>query len=1045
MSPETAREAPYPERVPQPEKLPDTPEMLEEEAARFLIRAKTRVDEFASRPKLHGVDLEETPEEIRAHIAALEKEAREVGAVFEDEVRKVVPLESERMMPHHQKEKLQKAKKEKPEKMGDKIIRVLDVFAEALTRRSTEDGASDRVKETAGWLPDALIRLRDQKARLADIVARTEREGKLVGAFAIDFQFAAAPQKKDVLGLEDARLEYGIEKLSELETTLGVDFKKMGEDADIGLEEIIKEEEKGDHGKKQRAASTASLPNIKSLERLRNALFRMKEIAKVVGLGVAGAAIAPLAGVLKVLGLGKKLGSSKFLQRLDAAQIPGIPGFGTLIEVPVMRRSEESLLSERPSYSGLLSSTQLFRHYDARRDAFVAEKEPRHLTRYETSVDDHTELGKATLRLEEHVDINEFTSDVELANRDPDTGFISIPRPFDESDALMMPLRVEANYQEWEGDGLKENKYIDLPLHYDGEGQLWVDPRALSPTQKKTKLIVRYGLYGTPHDQEESLLTSFTVREFMKKNPDYFAARVPHVDKEAAAMKLELPPDFEALMANLEKGDLGNAQKVNLLGEYMDAHFGYGKGFFAALRIATARGKNSVERIAHAQEGVCFDTNKLVYILLARLGVPAEMHVGYGRGEWQIERSQKAGYDVAGGEFVNRTRARAWADITTKHGHAFLRYWNADAGTMQTVDFTASDSLADIKHKEDRNAKIARVRHELDEKYDFPTDAMVREEENKLHEETIEPLMQFYQIDSEANVAKKFVIIRNAEDTGEPTIRLIPQGRKPMLMAFIKYIGKGQGADTLLYPTVTDPGLGSREEVRAFIESHIERRALIPFAELFYRESGAVMHTLIGQLEEIAEGLMRDMTRTKKRAFAEGLRPFFRDEEEKERSEFARFELRPEIIVRYLFTRYFPRLFGPAIGFDAKSGAYKLYTRDEEQGISSYAKEVSAEDIARDVRQDIKEWKDKADKIVEGILDTSTGFKDFESFEDNLWASVFRVRTVKKELSPAEVELLDALRYTWKTGVTPKDVVLKINEKGKWIFIKKRKEKEVRS
>lgn len=1008
-------------------------ETSREQAVGLLIRAKTRVDEFAGRPKLRGVDLEAAPEEIRARLAELEKEAYGAGAVFEDAVREICDPKVERMMPHPE-EKTQSKNAAKPlrEKMVDKIYRVLEAWGDSIKKRAEDTDAPDRIKEIAVWLPAAVTRFEMEKSRINNIIGRAEREGKSIGAFLVDFQFAATKPSQEVAGLEDAYLEYGIEKLRELGAELGIDFQKFGEEA-TDLEEIIAESQTKEESVEKSSLLTVSLPRITGFERLRNALRRSKEIIKIVGAGIASVALAPLASAAQALGLTVgKMVPQRFLRKLEAAQIPGIPSFGSMMEIPVMRRSEEGLEGENPDRKSLFSSTQMFRHYDVKHDAFIAEKEPVRFTRYETSVDQHSELGKATLRLEGHVDINEFTlQSVELADRDPKTGFIPIPRPFGFGDALMLPLRAEAIYIETEGEAIIDKKIIDLPLHFDQYGQLWVDSSPLHPTQEKVTIMMRYGSYVPPREGEESVLTSFAVRSFIKQNPEYFRRTIPPLDRTAAAMELELPPDLETLMIKLEQSKLTASEKVVRLRQYMTVQFGYGKGFRAALRIATARGKNSVERIANAHEGVCFDTNKLAYILLARLGISAEMHVGYGSGSWRDD-DVKARYEVSGGgEFVNRERARAFADITTKHGHAFLRYWDADAGVMRTADFTASDSLADIRWSRRNKALRDLVRSHLEEEYGFPSQEMMTKEQRQLAHEINSRLMPFYQITHDQTTPQRYGIGRDG------FVTTFQKGWKPLFIGFVQF---ERAHDPTPLPQVTDPYKGGRKDVGDFIQSHIERSALFPFAESFEREGVALMEPYLERLRGAAEIIMQKLTRTRKDSFSEELRPFFRDAEEKRRSEFTRFQLRPDILVRYFFTRYLPQLRGPDIGFDSATGSYTIYRRSGEiPNVPTVG--LTAEDISKDMQIGFKLWQSDAERMtvkIETFVAQMENVK-FDLFEDALLKHIFGVgKKPLRELSPAEGRAFDMLRHTFMEGVVPKGMTLTIDQKdGRWIFRKK--------
>ncbi|MBI5728250.1 MAG: transglutaminase domain-containing protein, partial [Candidatus Magasanikbacteria bacterium] len=398
-----------------------------------------------------------------------------------------------------------------------------------------------------------------------------------------------------------------------------------------------------------------------------------------------------------------------FLQRFwsatynerDSSQEPGA-GFEFLDKwAPVLIRhhlaGDDQTVDRSDYYTGLHRYT----HHDEARDGFSAEQEEedRVLHEYITPVSD--DIAGATKRhLQDAQGLYEMEMrDVPLNKLLDRRGYLRLPMILHRNNARLMPIAARVQDKKTERH---------CPIFYDDQKQLYVDCRKWiaerTPRERDGRATVRldYSQWGSAENSD--LLFGW----YAQKNARYFDPEdAPAVDGRASETDISLPDELEDQLAAWQQLPTVQ-QKVQALRAYILDNFGYGRGLRAQARIAAQPGKNNLEKIARAKEGSCHDVNRLSFILLQKLGIPAEFYTGFSTGkDTTHERSRLDIPDpnnlpVGARVGIEADHQIVWKDATatkevkTAHAHAFLRYFDSETRSWRLLDVTPGQTLKDI-------------------------------------------------------------------------------------------------------------------------------------------------------------------------------------------------------------------------------------------------------------------------------------------------------------------------------------------------------------
>ncbi len=406
---------------------------------------------------------------------------------------------------------------------------------------------------------------------------------------------------------------------------------------------------------------------------------------------------------------GRKLWS-QIMKKGDFSQTPGaVPTFFSRF-LPAI--AVENIASRTLS-SPFNMRFKRFNRYDPDTDSFKEAERGDRKIKFEAPVSMHYLKTEA-----KSVDVHTLEF-LHFPIEGTEDSMILLPTPSggkNSRDAQCIPVSLEAVHS--------SGATMDIPIYYNDSGDCFFDKTEIPPewhdvTMRFNHIIRRY------HDRDKNFRSESTVSEFITQNPGCFSE--PNMELDDGAMRAELPEELSSLIS--EWSHLSSTkEKIKAVGNYFKENFSYPPKFFGSLRILFAEGESNLEKIFSAKEGNCYDTNRLAYIILHKLGVPCDLGTGiapdedpknFKDGEYVLPEASglKEGTTIGFEGDVQIYRPRSEINYTLSPGgaHAFLRYFDIERRIWCTLDVTPSLSGGSLKKERKYVAAELRSKQFLEE------------------------------------------------------------------------------------------------------------------------------------------------------------------------------------------------------------------------------------------------------------------------------------------------------------------------------------------
>lgn len=273
---------------------------------------------------------------------------------------------------------------------------------------------------------------------------------------------------------------------------------------------------------------------------------------------------------------------------------------------------------------------------------------------------------------------NEFKSRLEVKEYDKDvygTYYYRSALPLETTDNgdILIPLRVmdkkginftlSRNYLLVSHDEMPEIKEDKFTVSYLRVNKKFINKNWELFEQYKKDLLALEGFFGTAPSSE--------VYDPSINNPNIDFEdndKSHHLKTGTDYDKFDLGPVLGNKIKQWKEAQIPDHLLVEEIKDFVTSYLYYSEGFKDFLSIFFAKGLKAYQKTINSRRGVCYDANKIGFMILKKLGIATKFITGYG-----VE-----GY----GEIAN-TR------------HAYLKYWSKEKERWLVVDMTPKKNSED--------------------------------------------------------------------------------------------------------------------------------------------------------------------------------------------------------------------------------------------------------------------------------------------------------------------------------------------------------------
>lgn len=460
-------------------------------------------------------------------------------------------------------------------------------------------------------------------------------------------------------------------------------------------------------------------------------------------------------------------------------------------------------------------------------------------------------------------------------------------------------------------------------------------------------------------------------------------------------------------------------EKITAVRDFFREHVGYARGWVSRSRIAAAPGRNNLERIASAKEGNCYDTNRLAYVILQKLGISTELYTGLSIGDRKkidkakfllpilsMQKNKNLGMEVdaSPGNFLWNGNF-LWKDTEgtreskSSHAHAFLRYFDENKQAWLLFDVTPAKTLADKesskKYEKDREVEKAWWLKEMDViNQEVGWDSTERVAERLQHVQT--QIGQFRDVWFPGNRGS------SGEDTylvkDEETGYVVEREQEDIDVDINRF---GMIIDNRY------SGFSKREMRKEYLKERTSFEAVAPFVERSFPEFQRVLNETLQPLQDAVNAYVdrHAMRRTTLGAWKQELIPYLTDEEND-------MVLNPTVLKRGLL-RYLVQSFVPF----PLSGEIYYSKKYQDLGYKRTAyvdKQVMRDTMQAELEQTLLQAREKIHGITE-VLRSAGKVDSLKELQDDCIENVLHAKRSPQEQAEEKAgELLSGWIGGWR-------------------------------
>ncbi|MEK7528374.1 MAG: transglutaminase domain-containing protein, partial [Patescibacteria group bacterium] len=432
-------------------------------------------------------------------------------------------------------------------------------------------------------------------------------------------------------------------------------------------------------------------------------LLRLSIAAGYIGTQIVGEFLSKITRFLKMdLSMGQKWTPSPAFHRQEPGVTP--PKIGTY-QRHILEINRIDGVDELRSHGPVYLQTGVYDRYDPSKDGFVligSGGKPKYekLSPLDPIRKDVTHMDYAIKARGNAITV--FVRNIDLETVVKNGRFLTLPKPvFERPSVRAVPLKV---FSPSEGP---------LPIYHDPHGNyatLLSKDSLRAAGEDYVSEFLTYEITYAVWDEEAEPDFRRRFGHFLERTePALRETRiVPRVDEAAAAYDYDFPRELkEHINFLVSIGFHSTRDLVHHLVSYLKNTLWYPDGYLDRILIALSRGELGPEKTAHSKVANCSDANGLLYVLLAKLGIPAVMISGFKPGEkleidqkvrrpyfldekgdiadlrWAIYENEKKYVHVAGAD-LHETETKVFSN----DAHAFVMYFDPDLDDWVAADAT---------------------------------------------------------------------------------------------------------------------------------------------------------------------------------------------------------------------------------------------------------------------------------------------------------------------------------------------------------------------
>lgn len=229
-------------------------------------------------------------------------------------------------------------------------------------------------------------------------------------------------------------------------------------------------------------------------------------------------------------------------------------------------------------------------------------------------------------------------------------------------------------------------------------------------TRNSGKSVYPYLLYDTSE-------ASPAVEQFLRNWPQLVGTLVPP-DVDLIQSPPQLSPFLEAKIGEWLSLSKTDSEIVMEVSRFIQSRWSYPRGFLAPFRIFSSPGDTVIEQISHALEANCFDSSKLTYVILTRLGIQCRINGGLSLAGTDLSQRRPVTYNPKiklaafyGNRLVrDRKITGGFVEypIFLGNGHSTVEFFDRQDRRYKLVDPTPSGnrSLAEVHSLRKRSQEL---------------------------------------------------------------------------------------------------------------------------------------------------------------------------------------------------------------------------------------------------------------------------------------------------------------------------------------------------